>query len=76
MLPDIDFIRLIENSTYKIYEPLGIKLLTRFRLGLADSLNPLSSCSLETDSALHVFLRSHIYDTSHRVLMNDWFNRY
>ena len=57
----------IQNSTYKIYEPLGIKLLTRFRLGFshvfehkfrhnfADSLNPLCSCSLETESTLLCF---------------------
>ena len=31
----LNFIRTIENSTYKIYDPLGIKLLTRLRLGLS-----------------------------------------
>ena len=57
------------NSTYKIYDPLGIKLLARLRLGFshlsehkfghnfADSLNPLCSCSLETEPTLHFFLR-------------------
>ena len=50
MLPN--FIRPIGNSTYKIYDPLAMKLLTRLRLGFshlsehkfrhnfADSLNP------------------------------------
>ena len=73
----------IENSTYKIYEPLGIKLLTRFRLGFshvfehkfrhnfADSLNPLCSCSLETESTLHFFLRCQNYTTLCRSLMNN-----
>ena len=65
----LNFTRPIGNSTYKIYDPLGIKLLTRLRLGFshlsehkfrhnfADSLNPLCSCSLETESTLHFFLR-------------------
>ena len=49
----LNFIRPTGNSTYKTYEPLRIKLLTRLRLGFshlsehkfrhnfADSLNPL-----------------------------------
>ena len=53
----LNFIRPTRSSTYKIYDPLGMKLLTRLRLGLghlseqkfrhnfADSLKPLCSCS-------------------------------
>ena len=79
----LKFIRPIENSTYKIYDPLGIKLLTRLRLGFshlsehkfrhnfADSLNPLCSCSLETESTLHFFLRCQNYTTLRRALMTD-----
>ena len=63
----LKFIRPIGNSTYKIYDPLGIKLLTglrhgfshlseyKFRHNFAYSLNPLCSCSLETESTLHFF---------------------
>ena len=54
----LHFIRPIGNSPHKIYDPLGIKLLTRLRLGFShlsnlehkfrhnfgDSLNPLCSC--------------------------------
>ena len=48
----LNFMRSIGNSTYKIYDPLGTKLLTRLRLGFshlseqkfrhnfANSLNP------------------------------------
>ena len=69
----LNFIRTIGNSTYKIYDPLGIKLLTRLRLGLshlsehkfrhkfADSLIPLRSFSLETPH--HFFLRCQNYTT-------------
>ena len=78
----LNFIRPSGNRTYKIYDPLGIKLLTRLRLGFshlsehkfrhnfADSLNPLCSCSLETEST-HFFLRCQNYTTLRRVLMTD-----
>ena len=64
-------------------ERIGIKLLTRLRLGFshlsehifrhnfADSLNPLFSCSLETESTLHFFLRYQNYTTLRRALMTD-----
>ena len=53
------FIRPIENSTYRIHDPIGIKLLNRmraafshlrehkFRHNFADTLNPLHACVLE-----------------------------
>ena len=76
----LNFIRPIGNSTHKIYDPLGIKLLTRLRLGFshlsehkfrhnfADSLNPLCFCSLETESTLHFFLCCQNYTTLCRAL--------
>ena len=57
----LNFKRPTGNTTYKIYDLLGIKLLTRLQLGFshlyedefrhnfADSLIPLCSCSLKTD---------------------------
>ena len=63
------FIRPLGNDTYGIYDPLGIRLLNRLRLGFghlkehkfrhnfADTLNPLCSCSLETEDTEHYFLR-------------------
>ena len=79
----LNFIRPIGNSTYKVYHPLGIKLLTRLRLGFshlfehkfihnfADSLNLLCSCSLETESTLHFLLRCQNYTTFCRALVTD-----
>ena len=79
----LNFIRPIGNITYKIYDPLGIKLLSRLRLGFshlsghkfrhifADSLNPLCSSFLETESTLHFFLRCQNYTTLCRALMTD-----
>ena len=63
------------NSTNKMCDRLGIKLLTRLWLGFshlsehkfwhnfADSLNLLRSCCLETESTLHFFLHSQNYTT-------------
>ena len=60
----LNFIRPIGSSSYKIYDPLGIKLLTRlwlgfshlsehkFRRNFADSLNPLCSCSYCTETKI------------------------
>ena len=59
------------NSTYRIHNPVGIKLLTRLRLGLshlnehkfrhhfADCVNPLCYCSVEPETTLHFFLHCH-----------------
>ena len=64
----------MENSTFGIYDPLGIKLLNRlridfshlnehkFRYNFADTLNPLCSCFLETESTDHFFLSCRYYN--------------
>ena len=56
------------NSTYRIHNPVGIRLLTCLRLGLsylnehkfrhnfADFVNPLCSCSVKPETTLHFFL--------------------
>ena len=77
------FIRPIGNSTCKIYDPLGIKLLTRLRLGFshlfehkfrhkfADLPSLLCSCSLETESTRRFFLHYQNYTTLRTVLITD-----
>ena len=55
----LTFIRPLENDTYGIYDPLGLRLLNRLRLGFSHlrehnfrnnfADNPLCSCSLETE---------------------------
>ena len=54
----LTFVRLLENDTYRICYPLGVRLLNRlclgfsrlrehkFRHNFADTLNPLRSCSV------------------------------
>ena len=63
------FVRCSPNSLLNVSDSLGIKLLTRLRLGLSylrehkfnhnvqDTINPLCSCSLESKSTTHFFLR-------------------
>ena len=77
------FIRPLGNHTYGIYDPLGIRLLNRLRLGFshlrenkfrhnfADTLNPLRSCFLETEDTKHYFLRCQNNLSFRTTLMND-----
>ena len=73
--------RPMQNPIYDIHDPMGIKFLTRLRLGLShlnehkfkhnfwDCLNPLCSCSLEVESATHFFLHCKYYDI-HKTLLD------
>ena len=72
------FICPVQNSKYNIFDPKGLKFLTRLRLGLShlnadrfrhnfqDWLYPLCSCSLETEDTSHYFLHCHHF-SNHRV---------
>ena len=63
------FVRPVGNSMYGIYDPFGVRLINRLRLGFShlrehkfrqsfvDTVNPLCSCTLETESTEHFFLR-------------------
>ena len=71
------------NPVYNIHNPLGLKLLTRLRLGLShlrehkfkynfqDCINPLCICSIEIESTKHFFLHCHNYDNLRVTLLND-----
>ena len=77
------FIRPAEDSIYSIYDLLRIKLLHRLRLefsdlrkhkfrhNFADTMNPLCSCYLETDSTESYITRCHNYATCRTILMNE-----
>ena len=79
----LSFIEPMENKTFSIYNPLGIKLVNRlradfshlnehkFRHNFADTLNPLCSCSLETESTAHFFLCCRYYSNICITLMNE-----
>ena len=77
------FIRPLGNDTYGIYDPLGIRLVNRLHLGFshlrepkfrynfADTLNPLCSCSLETEDTEHYFQRCQNNLLLRTTLIND-----
>ena len=79
----LNFIRSSASKIYNINDTIGIKLITRLRLGFShlrehkfkhnfqDTLNPLYSCSIELESTSHYFLRCHIFDALRATLMND-----
>ena len=64
----LSIIRSSPNIVYNIFDPIGLKLLTRLRLGFShlnehrcrhnfqDCLNPLCTCSLETEDTIHYLL--------------------
>ena len=68
---------------YGIHHPLGLKLLTRLRLGLShlnehrfkqnfkNCINPLCTCSLEVESTKHFFLNCHFYLALRISFLND-----
>ena len=77
------FIRPLGNDTYGIYGPVDIRLLNRLRLSFShlreykfrhnfvDTLNPLCSCSLETEDTEYYFLRCQNNLSFRITLMND-----
>ena len=79
----LTFITTLENDTYGIYDPLGVRLLNRLRLGFsnlrehkfrhnfAGTLNPLCSCFLETDDTEYYFLRCQNNLSFGKAIMND-----
>ena len=79
----LTFIRLSPNSLCNVSDSLGIKLLTRLRSGLShlrehkfnhnfqDTINPICSCSLESESTIHFFLRCQNFKDFRECLMNE-----
>ena len=71
------------KPTYNIHNPIGLKFITRLRLGLShlnehkfkhnfqDCVNPLCSCSLEIESLSHLFLHCHNFTKIHATLLDD-----
>ena len=78
----LSFIRPVQSNIYNIFDPQGLKLLTRLRLGLShrnenrfqhnsqEWMNPLCSCSLEIEATSHHLLHCHDFSHHHVDLMN------
>ena len=74
----LSIIRPITNNVYNIFDPIGLKLLTRLRLGFShlnehrfrhnfqDCMNPLCSCSLDIEDTSHYPLHCHHF-SQHRI---------
>ena len=60
---------------FRVYDPLGVKLLTRLRLhfsylnehkfrhSFSDTINAICTCETEIETTEHFFLRCHFYST-------------
>ena len=78
-----EFIRPLPNSIFDIYNPYGIKLLTRLRLGLShfnehtfkhgfsDTINPICICGGDIESINHFFLHCSEYFEARQTLFDN-----
>ena len=78
----LNFIRPNSNSVFNISNPLGLKLLTRLRIGFShlkehkfkhnfqDSVDPLCSCGNDIESTVHFFLHCPNFTTQRQTLLN------
>ena len=78
----LNFIRPKPNTIFRIHNPLGIKLLTRLRVGFShlrehkfkhnfqDTLNPLCNCGLEVETTVHFFLHCHNFIAERETLLS------
>ena len=76
------FIRPIPAQVYSVNDPVGLKFLTRLRLNLShlrehkfkhkfqDTLSPLCSCSLESESVRHYLLHCLFYSVQRKTLLD------
>lgn len=82
----LKYIRPSPYSIFGTFHPIGIKYLTRLRLGLShlrehkfkhnfqDSINPLCSCGTELESTEHFLLRCQIFALSRKRLFESLSN--
>ena len=78
----LNVIRPKENHTFDIHNPVGVKLLTRLRLGLShlhehkfkfnfqDCLNPLCVCNVNVENNTHFFLHCQNYNVERQILFD------
>ena len=78
----LSFIRLIPSNVQNIFHPIGLKFLARLRLRFShlnehrfrhnfqECINPLCSCSLETENTSHYLLHCHHFSQNRINLMN------
>ena len=79
----LKFVKPSPNSLFHVYDIFGIKLPTRLHLDLShlkehkfnhnfqDTINPLCSCSFESESTNHFFLHCQNFMDLRKCLMNE-----
>ena len=79
----LNYYRPKECSIFNIFDPVGLKLLTRLRVNLShlrehkfrhnflDTLNPLCSCNLEIESTTHYLLRCSFFTPIRKTLLDN-----
>ena len=82
----LKFIRPSPSPIYGIHHPLGLKLVSRLRIGLShlrdhkfrhsfrDTVNPLCSCNIEPESTTHFLLRCRFFSAERKVLFDSLSN--
>ena len=78
----LNFIRPNSDNVFNVNNPLGLKLLTRPRIGFShlkehkfkhnfqDSVDPLCSCGNDIESTVHFFLHCPNFTTQRQTLLN------
>ena len=79
----LQFIRLTPNRTFNCRNPIGIKLITRLRLGLShlrdhkfkhnflDCLNPICCCGQDIETTVHYLLHCPIFSDERSIFFNN-----
>ena len=72
-----------KNTLFSVYDPLGLKLLTRlklqfshlnedeFRHGFSETIKPMCACGTKIETTDHFFLRCHFYSTQRLELFQN-----
>ena len=80
----LQFIRPTLNRTFKYHNPIGIKLITRLRLGLShlrdhkfkhnflDCLNPICCCGKDIETTVHYLLHCPIFSDERSIFFNNF----
>ena len=75
--------RLTPNRTFNYHNPIGIKLITRLRLGLShlrdnrvkhnflDCLNPICCCGKDIENAVHYLFHCPIFSDETSIFFNN-----
>ena len=82
----LQFIRPTPNNTFNCCNPIGIKLITKLRLGLShlrdhkykhnslDCLNPICCCGKNIETTVHYLLHCLIFSDERSVFLNNIWN--